>query len=188
MENVLLEKIHGRFKFPGRNDEVLPWEDDNMEGINAKSLNKCSKALRNWKHMVKVEMAKEGSSYDTVKSHFPSIKEEDYLKFKAHCADPKTHARSEYFKGLQKMNVRIPRLGSRGYTGKRPVWDKEDPARPEGPREPDPWEEFDDPHACDYIMARYTRDPITGEWTMDTPTRNVIREMVIFLFTTLISF
>ena len=100
LEHLLLEKIHGRFKFPGWNDDVKPWLDDNMKGINAKALKKCSKALSNWKHMVKLEIAKEGSSYDTVKSHFPSIKEEDYLKFKAHCADPKTNARAEYFKGL----------------------------------------------------------------------------------------
>ena len=86
------------------------------------------------------------------------------------------------------MNVRIPRLGSRGYMGKMAVWDKEDTARPEGPREPDPWEDFDGPQARDYIRGRYTRDPITGELTTDTPTRNFIRELVIILFTTLIIF
>src|SRR3954469_11325171 len=131
--------------------------------------------------MVKVEIDKEGSSYETIKSHFPSITEADYEKFKAHCEDPETHARSEYFKGLQKMNDGIPRLGSRGYTGKRRVWDKEDASRPEGPQEPDPWEEFEDPLARDYIRAQYTRNLITGEWTTDTPTRNVIRELVFFL-------
>ena len=66
------------------------------------------------------------------------------------------------------MNIGIPRLGSHGYTGKRRVWDTEDAARLEGPQELDPWEEYDNPLARDYIRARYTRDPVTGEWTTDT--------------------
>ena len=52
------------------------------------------------------------------------------------------------------MNVGVPRLGSRGYTGKRPVWAKEDATRPEGPRQTDPWEEYEDPLTHDYIRAR----------------------------------
>ena len=86
------------------------------------------------------------------------------------------------------MNVGVPSLGSRGYTGKRRVWDKEDASRPEGPWEPDPWEEFEDPLARDYFRARYTRDLVIGEWITDTPTLNVMKEIVHFLFTTLISF
>ena len=60
------------------------------------------------------------------------------------------------------------------------MWEKEDAAHPEGPRQPDPWEEYDDPLARDYIRARYTRDLITGELVTDEPMRKFIRELVIF--------
>ena len=49
------------------------------------------------------------------------------------------------------------RLGSRGYLGKRPIWDKEDAER-EAAGLPDPFAKFTSPLECDFIRARYKWD------------------------------
>src|SRR5664279_2026039 len=123
-------------------------------------------------------MAKEGSCYATIKAKWPLISEEDYEKFKATSADAVTKAKSESFKNLQTMNVRAHRLGSRGYTGKEPMWDKEDAER-ERLQQPDPFAEFTDPLERNFIRARYRKHKETGEWVTDESTREFIRLLVI---------
>ena len=54
---------------------------------------------------------------------------EDFEKFKETCNEEAAKARSERGKQLQAKNMGNHRLGSRGYTGKRPVWAKEDAER-----------------------------------------------------------
>ena len=50
------------------------------------------------------------------------------------------------------------RLGSHGYTGKRPVWAKEDAER-ERQGIPDPLPKFTDQQEHDFIRARFSWDP-----------------------------
>ena len=72
------------------------------------------------------------------------------------------------------------RLGSRGYTGKRPVWAKEDAER-ECQGIPDPLAEFTDQQEHDFIRARFSWDPKKKIFFTDGPTRKFMRIPVIIL-------
>ena len=61
------------------------------------------------------------------------------------------------FKSLQQRNTGKHRLGSRGYLGKRPIWDKED-VEHEAAGLPDPFAKFTNPLERDFIRARYKWD------------------------------
>ena len=83
---------------------------------------------------------------------------EDFEKFKETCNEEAAKARSERGKQLQAKNMGNHRLGSRGYTGKRPVWAKEDAER-ERQGIPDPLAEFTDQQEHDFIRDRFSWDP-----------------------------
>ena len=75
-------------------------------------------------------------------------------KFKATCAAKAAKAKAAKFKSLQQRNTGKHHLGSRGYLGKRPIWDKEDVER-EAAGLPDPFAKFTNPLERDFIRARY---------------------------------
>ena len=104
----------------------------------------------------------------------PSLTEDEFLKFKDTCATEEAKLRSAKFKGLQERNTGKHRLGSRGYIGKRPIWEKENAER-EAAGIPDPLAEFTDPQEHDFIRARYSWDPKEKVWSMDGPTRELMR-------------
>ena len=66
------------------------------------------------------------------------------------------------------------RLGSHGYLGKRPIWDKEDAER-EAAGLPDPFAKFTNPLERDFIRARYKWDKENKVFYMDQITRKLIR-------------
>ena len=111
-----------------------------------------------------------------------SLTKDEFLKFKDTCATDEAKLRSAKFKGLQERNTGKHRLGSRGYIGKRPIWDKEDAER-EAAGIPDPLAEFTDPQEYDFIRARYKWDPKKKVWSTDAPTRELMRLLVIFFST-----
>ena len=65
-------------------------------------------------------------TYAEIVADNPKITIEDFEKFKDTCNEEAAKARLERGKQLQAKNMGNHRLGSRGYTGKRPVWAKED--------------------------------------------------------------
>ena len=111
----------------------------------------------------------------------PTLTEEEFEKFKDTCATEEAKLKSLKFKGLQERNTGSHRLGSRGYIGKRPIWDKEN-AEHEAAGIPDPLAEFTDPQERDFIRARYKWDPKNKVWSMDAPTRELMRLLVIIFF------
>src|ERR1041384_3268823 len=128
MEHLLLTKLHNRFKFPDRDESKTPWDDDAMTDINAAAMVKFSNALSVWKVRVK-RLIEKNKPLSKIFAENPSLTEAEFLKFKDTCATDEAKLRSEKFKGLQKRNIGKHRLGSRGYMGKRPIWDKEDVER-----------------------------------------------------------
>ena len=105
---------------------------------------------------------------------------EEFEKFKDICATDAAKLKSEKFKGLQQRNTGNQRLGSRGYLGKRPIWDKED-TKCAAAGIPDPYAEFTDPQERDFIRARYKWDKEKKVWYTDQITRKLIRLLVIIL-------
>jgi hypothetical protein len=64
-------------------------------------------------------------------------------------------------KTMPKKNLGNHNLGSRGYTGKEPVWKKEDEAL-EREGKPNPWNKFTDEKAKKFIRSRYHIDLKSG--------------------------
>ena len=178
MEHLLLTKLHNRFKFPDRDESKTPWDDDAMTDINAAAMVKFSNALAAWKVRVK-RLIEKNTPWSKIFAENPSLTEAEFLKFKDTCATDEAKLRSEKFKGLQKRNTGKHRLGSRGYIGKRPIWEKEDAER-EAAGIPDPLAEFTDPQEYDFIRARYKWDSKKKVWSTDAPTRELMRLLVNF--------
>ena len=63
LKKLLLTRLHARFLFPGRNDDVDPWDDDAMKKINNKALGKFSNALSAWKTRVKKAIEVDHETY-----------------------------------------------------------------------------------------------------------------------------
>jgi hypothetical protein len=123
LEHLLLTRLHQRFQFPGRNDDVKPWKDDAMDKINNKAMGKFSNALDAWK--VRVKRAIENNEpYSQILADNPTLTVPEYEKFKENCTAEETKLKSEKMKGLQERNTGNHRFGSHGYTGKRPIWAK----------------------------------------------------------------
>ena len=78
-------------------------------------------------------------------------------------------------------------LRSRGYTGKRTVWAKEDVER-ERLGLPDPLAEFTDQQEHDFIKAWFKWDPIKKEFYTNGPMREFMRLLVIIILPPYISF
>ena len=87
----------------------------------------------------------------------PTLTEEEFEKYKDTCAIEAAKAKVAKYKSLQQRNMGKHRLGSRGYLGKRPIWDKEDVER-EAAGLPDPFAKFTNPLERDFIRARYKWD------------------------------
>ena len=180
LKKLLLTRLHARFLFPSRNDDVDPWDDDAMKKINNKALGKFSNALSAWKTRVKKAIQVDHETYAEIVADNPKITIEDFEKFKETCNEEAAKARSERGKQLQAKNMGNHRLGSRGYTGKRPVWAKEDAER-ERQGIPDPLAEFTDQQEHDFIRARFSWDPKKKIFFTDGPTRKFMRILVIIL-------
>jgi hypothetical protein len=113
-----------------------------MVKINNAAMGKFSNVLAAWKARVKWAIDKK-EPYSKIWADNPTISEEEFEKFKETCATEEAKLKSEKFKGMQEKNTGNHRLRSRGYIGKRPIWDKEDAER-EAAGIPDPFAEFTD--------------------------------------------
>ena len=82
-----------------------------------------------------------------------TLTKEEFEKFKDTCATEAATAKAAKFKSLQQRNMGKHRLGSHGYLGKRPIWDKED-AEHEAVGLRDPFAKFTNPLERDFIRAR----------------------------------
>ena len=177
---MLLTKLHKRFQFPGRDDRIEnPWADAAMKSINNHTMGMFSNDLAGWKGRVKRAIdAKEPLS--KILADNPTLTAEEFKKFKDTSATEAAKIKSEKYKELQQSNTRNQCLGSRGYLGKRPIWDKED-AKREAAGIPDPYAEFTDPQERDFIRARYKWDKEKKVWYTDPIMRKLIRLLVIIL-------
>ena len=110
----------------------------------------------------------------------PILTAKEFKKFKDTFSTEVAKLKSEKYKGLQQRNTGNQCLGSRGYIGKRPIWDKEDVER-EAAGIPNLYVEFTSPQERDFIRARYKWDKEKKVWYTDPITRKLIRLLVIIL-------
>ena len=157
LTQLLLTKLHKRFKFPDRDDNIeQPWDDPKMKKINNHAMGMFSNDLASWKGRVKRAIEAD-EPLSKILEENPTLTEEEFEKFKDTCATEAAKAKAAKFKSLQQRNTGKHRLGSRGYLGKRPIWDKEDAER-EAAGLPDPFAKFTNPLERDFIRARYKWD------------------------------
>ena len=95
MKKLLLTRLHARFLFPGRNDDVDPWDDDAMKKINNKALVKFSNALSAWKTRVKKAIQVDNETYAEIVADNPKILIDDFEKFKETCNEEAAKDRLE---------------------------------------------------------------------------------------------
>ena len=123
LTQLLLTKLHKRFKFPDRDDNIeQPWDDPKMKKINNHAMGMFSNDLASWKGRVKRAIEAE-EPLSKILEENPTLTEEEFEKFKDTCATEAAKAKAAKFKSLQQRNTGKHRLGSRGYLGKRPIWD-----------------------------------------------------------------
>ena len=121
MTQLLLTKLHKRFKFPDRDDNIeQPWDDPKMKKINNHAMGMFSNDLASWKSRVKRAIEAE-EPLSKILEENPTLTEEEFKKFKDTCATEAAKAKAAKFKSLQQRNTVKHRLGSRGYLGKRPI-------------------------------------------------------------------
>ena len=125
MRDLLLQRLHNVYKFPGGDPEEEPPNDKNFQLINEKAMVKFSKALAQWKHKVRAKLDK-GATYEEVHEKWHSINRGQFEVFKNNILDPDTIALRAWGKELQSKNIGPQHLGSNGYHGKELVWAKEE--------------------------------------------------------------
>ena len=111
-----------------------------------------SNDLASWKGRVKRAIEADERLSKIIEEN-PTLTEEEIKKFKDTCATEAAKAKAAKFKSLQQRNTGKHRLGSHGYLGKRPIWDKEDAER-EAAGLPGPFAKFTNPLEHDFIRGR----------------------------------
>nr|XP_040252926.1 uncharacterized protein LOC109738005 isoform X2 [Aegilops tauschii subsp. strangulata] len=161
---LLISKLHTHYKFP---DESL----DETTPVNNTALCKWTKLLSTWKSKAKSEYLEK--DYETeIKKKWPSVSEEDWNLFKRHCETPEVKEMEKWGKEMRARNIGHHTLGSRGYPGKKPKWDKQD-AEFAAAGIPNPFKEFENPRENDYIRGRCKYDEETKTWVLDEKTAKV---------------
>ena len=126
-----------------------------------------SNALSSWKSRVKAKIAK-GESWETISRQEPMIDEEEFNTFKAGLASEEARIWTQWGKNMRDLNIGNHKLGSGGYRGKQPIWDKED-AELERLVIENMWLKITDPQLRNFVRARYHWDPEAMEFVTDDP-------------------
>ena len=115
-----------------------------------------SNDLASWKGRVKRAIEAEEPLSKILVENL-TLTEEEFKKFKDSCATEAAKAIAGKFKSLQQRKTGKHRLRSRGYLGKRHIWDKEDVER-EAASLLDPFAKFTNPLERDFIRTHYNWD------------------------------
>jgi len=163
LHQVLFYKLHARCEFPAKYANLTLSKND----VNKAALMNMSTALSSWRSRVKKRILK-GESFDEVHEHEPYIDEEEFDKFKKKCNEDESAKWTEWGKRMRDGNLGKHHLGSGGYKGKQPTWDKEDEViRKLGL--PNPFDRFTDEQVRNFVRARYYLDPKMNEFVTNDP-------------------
>ena len=156
-----MEKLHGRYKFPKDYDnQVLK-----RNTVNPLALTKMSNALSSWKSRVKKQIEK-GDSWEKISSKESMLDKEEFEAFKLSLKSEEAKNGTKWGKDMRDLNIGNHHLGSGGYRGKQPIWDKEDAEYASLGKE-NPWEKITDEQTRYFVQSRYYLDKKTGEFVTD---------------------
>jgi hypothetical protein len=99
-KQLLLTKLHKRFKFPGREDKIEhPWDDPALKKINNHAMGMLSNDLASWKGRVK-RAIKANEPMSQILEENPSLTKEDIEKFRETCTTDAAKTKAEKYKAL----------------------------------------------------------------------------------------
>ena len=100
LTQLLLTKLHKRFKFPDRDDNIeQPWDDPKMKKINNHAMGMFSNDLASWKGRVKRAIEAD-EPLSKILEENPTLTEEEFEKFKDTCATEAAKVKAAKFKSL----------------------------------------------------------------------------------------
>ena len=107
-----------------------------------------------------------GESWEEIKSKEPTVNKEDFEAFKLSLKEEVSLKWTEWGKKMRDMNLGNHHLGSGGYRGKQPIWDKED-AEVLRQGKTNPWHQITDEQVRNFVRSRYYLNKETGEFVTD---------------------
>ena len=162
----LFRKLHARYAFPGDEENKYNNNEYNGNPVNKYAIKTMTKALGNWKALVKTLIFKKKLSYPELIKKEPLVKEEDYNLFKARCNSVVGKAKSKKGKDMRSLNIGTHHLGSGGYRAAMPKWEKEDDeARAKGLTPP--FADIKEPQAKNFIRARFRKPKGSSDYSSE---------------------
>ena len=150
----LLKRLHERYVFPA-----------DATRVDSMAITKMNTALTSWRFRVKKKI-QEGKSWEEISAKEPFINIEDFEPFKASLESDENAKWTEWGRNMRALNLGNHHLGSGGYVGKKPIWDKED-AEVARLGLPNPWLKITDEQVRNFVRSRYYLKPGTGEFVTD---------------------
>ncbi|KAK1668664.1 hypothetical protein QYE76_056823 [Lolium multiflorum] len=157
---LCLRKLHRRYKFPAPYNNL-----ERSNPVNKLAITKMSNALSSWKSRVKAKIDK-GESFESIKKGEPMLDEAEFQIFKERLDSDDAKAWTEWGRQMHELNLGAHHLGSGGYRGKIPIWEKEDEELARAGK-PNPWLKITDLQVRYFVRARYTLDRKTMEFVTE---------------------
>lgn len=155
-KEVLFDKLWDRYVVP----------EGDKERVRRKADSIMSAALRTWRYDAKKLLT---ADFETkIKTKWPKIEREHWEQFVADKNSEAFEQKSQQGKELRAKNKWPHHLGSRGFPGKKPKWDKEDAALIAAGK-PVPFPDIVQERARNYLRARSVPDPVTGSPAITDP-------------------
>jgi hypothetical protein len=156
LRNDLLKKLHKRYIFPA----------DGNKKVDNFAITKMNTALTSWRGRVKAKILEKGLSWEEISAKEPYLEKDDFDIFKVSLSSPEAEKWTEWGKNMRALNLGNHHLGSGGYAGKKPVWDKEDAEVARLGKE-NMWHKITDEQVRNFVRSRYYLKPGTGEFVTD---------------------
>ena len=154
LREELLTKLFDQYKFD------IEGGEDAMKRVKDKALCMMSKALNMWRTTANKMKSKDFKT--VIKKKRPKILEEAWQRFIAFHSRNEFKKMSEWGKYMRMKITMNHKLGSRGYSGKRKLWENEDAATLDAGK-PAPLSYLRPGTAKDFVRARAHIHPVTGE-------------------------
>ena len=133
--------------------------------VDSFAIMKMSTALSSWIFQVKKKIRK-GLSWEEIKAKEPMLDQEEIKEFKLSLQTDEALKWTKWGKDIRDQNIGNHRLGSGGYRGKQPIWDKED-AEIACLGKENPWHKITDEHVRNFVRSRYYLNKAMGEFVTD---------------------
>lgn len=170
MREALLTKLFDQYKFD------IEGGEDAMKRVRDKSLCIMSKALNTWRTTANKMKYKDFKT--VIKKKWPYILEEDWEQFVEFNSGIHFKMMSQWGKHMRTKITMNHKLGSRGYSGKRKLWENEDATALDAGK-PAPFSYLRPGTAKDFVRARTRIHPVTGETIFESEVHMEVHDKLV---------